>query len=502
MFLLLAVVFPLVAGITILVTYKKLDKKILNILFLSTLAVSAVFTLIALYGRAGSEDGLQIISGSRGIRLWSFTEKISMELSVDGVSKLFGTLMALMFTTVGFYTVSYMEHDDGRGRFFGFYLSVFGVLNGIYMSSNLVTMYLFYELMTLLSLPLVLHDLTKEAISAGLKYLFYSIAGAFLSLISIFMIYQYSSEVTFKGGGILDPYKLAGHETAMLIFAMMAIIGFGCKAGLFPLHDWLPTAHPVAPAPASAILSGVITKSGVVAIIRLVFFSIGADYLKGTTVQTIFLVLSLLTVFIGSMMAYMEKVMKKRFAYSTVSQVSYVLFGLATLNPIAILGALLHIIFHSVIKDDLFLVAGAIIHNTGITRVDELKGIGKRMPVTIGAFTLAALALVGIPPFSGFISKWFLCSGAIAADIGAFSYVGPAILLISALLTAGYLFPITIDGFFPGKDFSGTTEKCEAGPLMLVPIILLGALALFFGVFPGLLENGINTIIQEMGLLN
>ena len=501
MFLLLSVVFPLVAGLTILITYKKLDKRILNILFLVTLTVSAVFTLIALYGRAGSAEGLQIVSGSRGLRLWSFTEKISMELSVDGVSKLFGTLMALMFTTVGFYTVSYMDHDDGRGRFYGFYMCVFGVLNGIYMSSNLVTMYLFYELMTLLSLPLVLHDMTKEAISAGLKYLFYSIAGAFLSLISIFMIYQYSSEVTFKGGGILDPAKTAGHETVMLLFAMLAIIGFGCKAGLFPLHDWLPTAHPVAPAPASAILSGVITKSGVIAIIRLIFFSIGADNIRGTSVQTAFMVLSLLTVFIGSMMAYMEKVMKKRFAFSTVSQVSYVLFGIATLHPVAMLGALMHIIFHSVIKDDLFLVAGAIIHNTGITRVDELKGIGKRMPFTISAFTLAALALVGIPPFSGFISKWFLCSGAISADIGAFSYVGPAILLISALLTAGYLFPITIDGFFPGKDFTGTAEKCEAGSMMLIPIIILGLIALVFGVFPGMIEGGINSIIGEMGLL-
>lgn len=484
----LSILIPLTAGLMILFFGRKAGDRALGVSFVGLLALSGIITILALYCSEGS------------VKLWSITDKVGMELKADGLSRLFGTLMAVMFLIVGIYSTEYMEHDGNKSRFYGFYLCVFSVLNGIYMSSNLVTLYLFYELMTLLSLPLVLHDMTKEAISAGLKYLFYSVAGAFLSLISIFMIYQYSSGSNFTGGGILDPSKTAGHEGVMLLFALFAIIGFGCKAGLFPLHDWLPTAHPVAPAPASAILSGIITKSGVIAIIRLVFYSIGADFIRGTYVQKTFLVLSLLTVFLGSMMAFLEKVMKKRFAYSTVSQVSYVLFGLATLNPVAACGALMHVIFHSCIKDDLFLVAGAVIHNTGITRVDELKGIGRRMPLTIAAFTLASLGLVGIPPFSGFVSKWYLCSGALDAGIGAFSYVGPTILLISALLTAGYLFPITIDGFFPGKDFNGNTDKCEAGLRMLIPIVVLGILALLLGIFPGVLESGIAGIVADMGL--
>ncbi|MBP5330223.1 MAG: proton-conducting membrane transporter [Lachnospiraceae bacterium] len=490
MLLVLSVVIPLICGLLLLFLTKKIEKGMQTAFFLAGIVLSAVITLAALY----------TFNGEANVCLWSVTEKISMELSVDGISKLFGTLMALMFTTVAFYSVSYLEHDENKGRFYGFYLCVFGVLNGIYMSDNLVTMYLFYELMTLLSLPLVLHDLTKEAISAGLKYLFYSVAGAFMSLIAIFMIYQYSSGVSFTGGGVLDPALVAGHEGEILIFTLLAIIGFGCKAGLFPLHDWLPTAHPVAPAPASAILSGIITKSGVIAIIRIIFFAVGAQTIHNTYVQKTFMILSLVTVFIGSMMAYQEKVMKKRFAYSTVSQVSYVLFGISTLNPVAIVGGLMHIIFHSVIKDDLFMVAGAIIHNTGITRVDELKGIGKRMPLTIASFTLASLGLVGIPPFSGFISKWYLCSGALESDIGVFAYIGPAILLISALLTAGYLFPITIDGYFPGKLYNSTDPKCEPKAAMLVPIILTGILALLFGVFPGPLKSFIESIIIEMGL--
>lgn len=435
------------------------------------------------------------------LKLWSVTEKVFIAFRCDQLSKLFMMLANIMFTLVGIYAFEYMAHEEKKRRFFAFFIMVMGVLNGIYLASNLVTMYLFYELMTLISLPLVLQELTKEAISAGLKYLFYSIAGAFLSLLAIFFVYTYSSSCEFAAGGCIDGSLVAGHENLLLVFVFLAIIGFGCKAGLFPLQDWLPTAHPVAPAPASAVLSGVITKSGVVAIIRLVFYSVGASFIRNTWVQYAWIVLALLTVFLGSMMAFGEKLLKKRLAFSTVSQVSYVLFGLSTLHPVGIMGALLHVIFHSVIKDDLFMVAGVIIHNTGAVSVDSLKGIGKKMPASIWCFTFASLALVGIPPASGFISKWFLASGALSAEIGAFSYVGPAVLLLSALLTAGYLLPVTIDGFFPGKDFdTAGCVRCEAGARALVPIVILAVLSLFMGIFPSGLESFISTVISGMGL--
>lgn len=488
-FILLSACVPVILGcLMFLIKPLKEDGK-RNIYVVVSLAVSLIITLATVFTCKGT------------VTLWSITEKISLEMHVDNLSKVFACLMSFMFVCVGIYAIGYMKEEKDKTRFFAFYLMVFGVLNGIYMSSNLLTMYLFYELMTLLSLPLVLHELTKEAISAGLKYLFYSIAGAFLSLIAIFLIYQYSDGCSFTGGGILNPALTAGHENLLLAFVFLAIIGFGCKAGLFPLHDWLPTAHPVAPAPASAVLSGVITKSGVIAIIRVIFYSVGADFIRGTWVQYSWMILALVTVFLGSMMAYLEKVLKKRLAYSSVSQVSYVLFGLSTLHPVGFLGALLHVIFHSVIKDDLFLTAGAIIHQTGCVSVDQLKGIGKKMPVTIWSFTFASLALIGIPPFTGFVSKWFLCSGSLAAGTGALSYIGPAVLLISALLTAGYLLPVTIDGFFPGKDFDSTgITKCEPCKVMLVPIIILAVLALVLGIFPGFLENGIGAVISEIGL--
>ncbi|MBQ3912304.1 MAG: proton-conducting membrane transporter [Lachnospiraceae bacterium] len=487
--ILLSILFPILAGVLLFLIKPLAEDRPRNIYVACALAVSSAITLLCLFTATGS------------ITLWSITENVSIGLHADRLSKIFGTLMSLMFTVVGIYAMGYMEHEEHKNRFFAFYLMVFGVLNGIYLASNLLTMYLFYEMMTLISLPLVLHELTAEAIDAGKKYLYYSIAGAFLSLVAIFLIYTYAGSYNFVGGGIVDASKVAGHENLLLAFVLLAIIGFGCKAGLFPLHDWLPTAHPVAPAPASAVLSGVITKSGVIAIIRVVFYSVGADFIRGTWVQYTWIILTLVTVFLGSMMAYLEKGLKKRLAYSSVSQVSYVLFGLSTLHPLGFLGALLHVIFHSIIKDDLFLVAGAIIHQTGITVVDGLKAIGKRMPLTIWGFTFASLALIGIPPFTGFVSKWFLCSGALDANIGAAGYIGPVVLLVSALLTAGYLLPITIDGFFPGHDFddSGLT-KCEPAPVMLVPILVLSLLALVFGIFPGFIERGIMAVVAEIGL--
>jgi multicomponent Na+:H+ antiporter subunit D len=281
----------------------------------------------------------------------------------------------------------------------------------------------------------------------------------------------------------------------VLIVLMLMIVGFGTKAGMFPMHGWLPTAHPVAPAPASAVLSGIITKAGVLAIIRVIFYTAGADFLRGTWVQYTWMTLTLITVFMGSMMAYKEQVLKKRLAYSTVSQVSYILFGLSLLNVSGMMGALSHFVFHSVVKNCLFLAAGAIIYKTGHTRVEELKGIGKEMPVTMWCFTLVSITLVGIPPTSGFVSKWYLAEGSLTAGTGIFAWLGPVVLLLSALLTAGYLLPISIQGFFPGQsfDYEGLQKK-EPNLLMTVPMVLYTVAAVLFGMFPGPFMNFLQNI--------
>ena len=283
---------------------------------------------------------------------------------------------------------------------------------------------------------------------------------------------------------------MAGNETLMRVVALFMIVGFSVKAGMFPLHAWLPTAHPVAPAPASAVMSGIIVKMGVLGMIRVVYYLIGADFIRGTWVQTLWMSLSLVTVFMGSMLAYREKVMKKRLAYSTVSQASYILFGLSLLQPTAMTGALLHVVFHAVIKSCLFLSAGAIIYKTHKTNVEDLRGIGKEMPISIWCYTFASAALIGIPPASGFISKWYLATGALNSGAGIFSWLGPVVLLTSALLTAGYLLPITVKGFLPGADFNyQTLQKKEPNLTMLIPLLILAVLAVALGVFPNPLAD-------------
>ena len=345
---------------------------------------------------------------------------------------------------------------------------------------------------------------------AGLKYLFYSVAGAFLALFGILFLSGISENLTFTPGGVLGGLTLselaasggavAGKEGLLLASVCCMLIGFGTKAGMFPLHGWLPTAHPVAPAPASAVLSGLITKSGVLALIRVIYYIVGPEAVRGTWVQSVWMCLSLITVFMGSMLAYKEKVFKKRLAYSSVSQVSYILFGLSLLETDAFVGALAHVVFHSVIKDGLFLVAGAVIVTTGWTRVDQMRGLGRVMPVTLGCYTVLSLALVGIPPASGFVSKWYLAAGSLASGTGAWSFAGPIVLLISALLTAGYLLPVMIDGFFPGQEFDETELKsrglisCEPALPMLAPIVILAVASLLFGCFPGGLITAIQTI--------
>ncbi len=479
------VFLPVLAGIVILASLagKKQEKRAeptpagLHRLHVGVGAVLIATTVLAL---------LAAWSGEHSATLFYLLQDIPVYFHIDAVGKLFITLVSIVWTVVGIYAFVYMQHEGKQAQFFGFYLIVYGVLVGLVFSGNLVTLYLFYELMTLTSVPLVLHNGSKEATMAALKYLFYSMCGAYLGLFGIFFLYKYCDSLTFTAGGTLNT-ALAGENTGILLLAVFAmLIGFGVKAGMLPLHAWLPTAHPVAPSPASAVLSAVIVKSGVLAIIRVVYFVVGADFLRGTWVQTAWLTLTLLTVFMGSLLAYREPVFKKRLAYSTVSQASYILFGLAVMSPAGFTGALMHSVFHAFIKGALFLTAGIFIFCCQKTRVEQFQGIGKQMPKTLWCYTFASLALIGIPPTSGFISKWYLAEGAMDADIGVFRWLGPAVLLVSALLTAGYLLPITVRGFFPGRDAQAETlPNLEPSPCMLIPLAVLAALAVLLGVFPG-----------------
>lgn len=418
--------------------------------------------------------------------LFNLMDKLPIMFKCDEMSMIFGSISLLIWALCGFYSISYFKNDKKIKRYVIFYVATLIVILGMDLAGNLVTFYACYELMTLLSVPLVFHNETKEAIMSALKYLFYSLCGAYMVLFGFYTIYSNSSTIEFRPGGVLVGHITNGNRGILLLAVFLMIMGFSVKGGMFPMHAWLTSAHPVAPAPASAFLSGIIVKAGVLGIIRTVYYIAGPDFVRGTYIQNVFAGLSIFTVFMGSMLAYREKYLKKRLAYSTVSQVSYIIFGLIMTEQTAFNGAVLHVIFHAIIKCGLFLFAGIIIHETGKERVDELKGMGKKMPLVWWSYTFLSLALVGIPPFAGFVSKWYLCTGALNADLGAFSYIGPAVLLISALLTAGYLLPITIEGFLPGKDYdNGNNSKIKISMYMLIPLILLAVLALVLGVFPG-----------------
>ncbi|MCM1542842.1 MAG: proton-conducting membrane transporter [Blautia sp.] len=438
-------------------------------------------------------------TGERAMTLFTLLDGMPVCFRIDGLGRLFMTIVGIVWLATGFYSFVYMKHEGEEARFFGLYLLLYGVLAGLAFSGNLVTMYLFYELMTLVSMPMVLHNGSREAIMASLKYLFYSLCGAYGGLFGIVFLYRYCDSLTFTAGGTLNAAAVQGHEGILLIAVFVMILGFGAKAGMLPLHSWLPAAHPVAPSPASALLSGIIVKFGVLAVIRTVYYIVGPEFVRGTWVQYGWMILTLLTVFMGSMLAYREPALKKRLAYSTVSQVSYILFGLSLLTPDAMTGALLHTAAHAFVKCGLFLTAGVFLYQCGYTRVDQLTGIGKKMPKTLWCYTIFALALIGIPPTAGFVSKWYLAEGALASGIPVFSWLGPVVLLVSALLTAGYLLPVTMKGFFPGEEAASLDlSKKEPSLLLLVPLAVLAALALLLGILPNPLIRYAGEIAQAV----
>lgn len=435
---------------------------------------------------------LSVTEDNIPLAVCNLTRGLPILFKLDGIGRFFAAVTTAVWLPVGLFSFVYMTHEQEEKRFYGFYLLVYGILLGMEFAGNLITFYLFYELFTLAVLPLVLHTGTREAVLAGQKYLFFSLAGAYMVLFGIYFLNRYANTLTFTAGGVLDRALLGGREELLLTAAFLMLAGFGVKAGLFPMHTWLTAAHPEAPAPASAALSGILVKAGVLGSIRTVYYLFGPAFIRGTWVQEAWLILIILTILMGSVLACREKALKKRLAYSTVSQVSYVLLGLAMLTPEGVTGALLHTGAHAFMKCALFLIVGAVFYQTGKTRVDELTGIGKSMPVTMLCFTLLSLSLIGIPPLAGFVSKWYLGVGSVSSGIAVFDISGAAVLLVSALFTAGYLLPVAVRGFLPGEAWEGAAGQCkakagikEAPVLMRVPIIALTALVVLGGIFPG-----------------
>ena len=413
-----------------------------------------------------------------------FTGDLSICFKVDGMSMVFAGLVSALWPFATLYAFEYMTKEEHEKIFFLFYTMTYGITLGIALSANLLTMYFFYELLTLVTVPLVMHTLTREAILASRKYLSYSLGGAAFAFIGLIMIIIYGTTTDFILGGVLDLTKIGGRTNVLLFVYVMAFLGFGVKAAVFPFNSWLPQAG-VAPTPVTALLHAVaVVKSGAFAIIRLTYYSFGVDFLKGTWAQTTVMLVVMFTIVYGCSRAVKETHLKRRLAYSTISNLSYILFGVTIMTPLGLVGALTHLIFHAVIKICSFFCAGAIIHQTEKQYVHELDGMGYRMPCVFGIFTVSALALMGVPGLAGFISKWNLASAAVESS-NPVAYFGIACLLISALLTAIYMLTIVVRAFFPGKDFDDSSIKEFKDPnwKMLLPLFVFVFFIIAFGLY-------------------
>lgn len=475
---LLAVVIPVAAAVII----PWLDDAQGN-WFAALAAAASLFVILMMYPHIHAGDTLVKVYDTGAIVKFSFM--------ADSLSFLVGLVSIVLWMLASIYGVGYMHKAHAQGRYNIFSLLSLAGMLGVVFTKNLFSLYIFFELLSVASYVMVVHEETPEAKSAGLTYIAMGIGGGLFLLVSVIATYAITGTGDLSGIAT----GLAGHPLTPYIF-LGYIIGFGVKAGIVPVHVWLPTAHPVAPAPASALLSGVMIKAGAYGVIRTVYGITGSSLLGNLPMGKTLLVIAVITMFLGSFMAIVQTDIKRLLAYSSIAQMGYIILGVSLLSPLGLVGAVIHIFHHAFMKGTLFLCAGAFIHQTGLRKVGDLRGIGRRMPLTMACFTMAGLSMIGIPPFVGFISKWYLALGGIESETLGFLGSGGGVwiigfLLLSSLLNALYYGPIIFRGWFgvpnENEDPSMTGKRSDDPRwVMLAPIIILALGTLVFGIFPQL----------------
>lgn len=413
---------------------------------------------------------------------WTLVELlpgVSFQFRVDAFGLLFATLASCLWIATSVYAIGYMRGTRSTSQtrfFFCFALALHGAL-GIAFAGNLLTLFVFYEILTVSTFPLVAHRETGEAISGGRKYLAYLLSGAALVILSMGITYSLAGTLDFKAGGFLQG---RGSEGLLKFLFAAFILGFGTKAALMPLHEWLPTAM-VAPTPVSALLHAVaVVKAGVFCVLRVILYVFGPSLLSSLDLWILLAYFASFTVLLSGMLALAQDNLKRRLAFSTINNLAIIILGASLLSPGAVLGGVFHIAAHGFMKITLFFVAGAIYVKTHKERVSELDGLGKAMPVTMVSFAVASLGISGIPPMAGFISKWYLCLGSLQAKEIAFLLV----LLGSALLDIAYFGPIIYRSFFKQSPEGFHSAVEEASAWMVVPIAACAAASILLGLFP------------------
>ena len=407
---------------------------------------------------------------------------IELAFRADGFGVLFGLGASLLWIATSFYSIGYMRslREHAQTRYFACFALALSATMGVAFSANLFTLFLFYEALTLATFPLVGHKETAEAVAGARKYIVYLLGAAKLFLVTaLILTYNVAGTLEFRKGGIFPSSALASEPTLLYVVFALFLFGFA-KSAVMPLHSWLPAAM-VAPTPVSALLHAVaVVKTGVFSTLRVFLFVFGPVAMRSLGADKLALVVAAVTILGGSLLALGQNNLKARLAFSTVSQLSYIVLGAALLTPSGILGAVAHITNHAVSKITLFLCAGSIYVSTHKTEVSQMSGLARRMPWTMAAFATASVSLVGIPLACGFVSKWYLAVGSL--ERGNVWLLG--VLLISSLLNAAYLGPIVFRAYFEEEPAGSRSDAVVEVPWMIVPLGLTALATLILGVYP------------------
>jgi len=403
---------------------------------------------------------------------------VAIKFKVDAFGMLFALVSSTLWIVTTIYSIGYMRglNEHSQTRYFCFFAIALSATIGVAFSANLLTLYLFYEMLSFATYPLVAHHQDQEARSSGRKYLLY-IVGASIGLVlpAMMICYNLTGTLEFSKQGIFTGTE--PHAT-MLVLLLMLVLGFA-KAGIMPFHSWLPAAM-VAPTPVSALLHAVaVVKVGAFSVLRVLTGVFGIDLLASLNLGTVICYIAAFTVITASLIALSQDGLKRRLAFSTIGQLSYIVLGVALLSPKGVIGGMTHIAMHAFGKITLFFCAGAIFVATGKKNISEMVGIGRRMPVTMVAFFIGSLSVIGLPPTGGFFSKWYLVQGTLQAD----QWPMLVVLLSSSLLNAAYFFPIVYKAFFCTQEEAMFEDRIEEAPLWcVVPLVITaaGSIALFF----------------------
>lgn len=475
-------VFALSSGFVgglIIAMMPKASKRLRNIITLIFCASGMVFSWrIALRVFAGESIRL---AGEIGGLPWS--------LDPDPLGVVFGLISSTLWLFAAIYSFGYMADKQNQRSYYTFFLMSSSVTLGVAFAGNLVVLYLFYELLTFATYPLVIHDRSPKAVKAGAKYIIYSLSGAGALLIAIVITFGWAGNLEFAGGSILANNMRPGLNWLLLLF----VAGFGVKAAIMPLHRWLPAAM-VAPTPVSALLHAVaVVFSGAYGILRVVYTVFGYELMKNLSFSKLLPWVAAITILVGVIIATRQDVLKRRLAYHTISQLSYILLGAFTLQPWGLAGAIMHMISYSILKVTLFFCAGIISEQTGETQVSKMVGVGWLLPKTMFAFGVASLGMIGMLPLNTFWSKYNLMKGSVASG----SWPLAVVLVISGFINAICFIPTVVTAFRGER----TQSSAERNPsrnlsLMLAPTILLAIIALFMGLWPGMVWPGVEAVVN------